>query len=178
MTEPSEQTNQTEDTPLPSFDEMPLSDDVKEALSDMGYTQPALVQHAVYDPAVRGQDVVVQARTGTGKTAAFGIPLVDQMIKRSLNAPQALVLTPTRELALQVSREIEHIGAKRGIVPVSVYGGAPIQRQIDALQRGAQIVVGTPGRVLDHMRRGTLDPKDLRILILDESDEMLSMGFE
>jgi ATP-dependent RNA helicase DeaD len=179
MTEASDQTTQTEETPqLPSFDEMPLSDDVKEALAEMGYTQPAAVQHAVYDPAVRGQDVVVQARTGTGKTAAFGIPLVDQMIKRSEKVPQALILTPTRELALQVAREIERIGAKRGIVPVSVYGGAPMQRQIDALRAGAQIIVGTPGRVLDHMRRGTLDPNELRILILDESDEMLSMGFE
>ena len=179
MTEASDQTTQTEETPqLPSFDEMPLSDDVKEALAEMGYTQPAAVQHAVYDPAIRGQDVVVQARTGTGKTAAFGIPLVDQMIKRSEKVPQALILTPTRELALQVAREIERIGAKRGIVPVSVYGGAPMQRQIDALRAGAQIIVGTPGRVLDHMRRGTLDPSALRILILDESDEMLSMGFE
>ena len=179
MTEASEQAVQTEETPqLPSFDEMPLCDDVKQALAEMGYTQPAAVQHAVYEPAVRGKDVVVQARTGTGKTAAFGIPLVDQMIKRSLRAPQALILTPTRELALQVSREIERIGAKRGIRPATVYGGAPMQRQIDALRDGAQIVVGTPGRVLDHMRRGTLSPKELRILILDESDEMLSMGFE
>jgi ATP-dependent RNA helicase DeaD len=179
MTEASEQAVQTEETPqLPSFDEMPLCDDVKQALAEMGYTHPAAVQHAVYEPAVRGKDVVVQARTGTGKTAAFGIPLVDQMIKRSLRAPQALILTPTRELALQVSREIERIGAKRGIRPATVYGGAPMQRQIDALRDGAQIVVGTPGRVLDHMRRGTLSPKELRILILDESDEMLSMGFE
>lgn len=179
MTEASEQAVQTEETPqLPSFDEMPLCDDVKQALAEMGYTHPAAVQHAVYEPAVRGKDVVVQARTGTGKTAAFGIPLVDQMIKRSLRAPQALILTPTRELALQVSREIERIGATRGIRPATVYGGAPMQRQIDALRDGAQIVVGTPGRVLDHMRRGTLSPKELRILILDESDEMLSMGFE
>ncbi len=179
MTEASEQAVQTEETPqLPSFDEMPLCDDVKQALAEMGYTHPAAVQHAVYEPAVRGKDVVVQARTGTGKTASFGIPLVDQMIKRSLRAPQALILTPTRELALQVSREIERIGSKRGIRPATVYGGAPMQRQIDALRDGAQIVVGTPGRVLDHMRRGTLSPKELRILILDESDEMLSMGFE
>ena len=179
MTEASEQNTQTEETPqLPSFDEMPLSDEVKQALADMGYTQPAPVQHAVYEPAARGLDLVVQARTGTGKTAAFGIPLVDQMIKRNQRVPQALVLTPTRELALQVARELEKIGAKRDVHLVSVYGGAPIQRQVDALRAGAQIIVGTPGRVLDHMRRGTLDPKELRILVLDESDEMLSMGFE
>lgn len=179
MTEASEQNTQTEETPqLPSFDEMPLSDEVKQALADMGYTQPAPVQHAVYEPAVRGQDVVVQARTGTGKTAAFGIPLVDQMIKRTQRVPQALILTPTRELALQVAREIDKIGAKRDVHLACVYGGAPMQRQIDALRAGAQIIVGTPGRVLDHLRRGTLDPKELRILVLDESDEMLSMGFE
>ncbi|HNS95353.1 MAG TPA: DEAD/DEAH box helicase [Polyangiaceae bacterium] len=178
MTEASEHV-QIEDTPqLPSFEQMPLNDDVKHALAEMGYTHPAPVQHAVYDPAVRGLDVVVQARTGTGKTAAFGIPLVDRMIKRSVRSPQALVLTPTRELALQVSREIERIGSKRDIRSATVYGGAPIQRQIDALQGGAQIVVGTPGRVLDHLRRGTLQTQHLRILILDESDEMLSMGFE
>ncbi len=179
MTEASEQKNHAEEPQnLPSFDDMPLTDEVKEALADMGYTQPAPVQHAVYDPAVRGQDLVVQARTGTGKTAAFGIPLIDQMIKRSLLGPQALILTPTRELALQVSRELDKIGSKRGIRLASVYGGAPMQRQIDALRAGAQLVIGTPGRVLDHLRRGTLEPKDLRILVLDESDEMLSMGFE
>ena len=178
MPEASE-SSQVEDTPtLPSFEEMPLSDDVKQALADMGYIHPAAVQHAVYDPAIRGIDLVVQARTGTGKTAAFGIPLVDQMIKRSLRAPQALILTPTRELALQVARELERIGAKRGIKPACVYGGAPMQRQIDAIREGAQIIAGTPGRVLDHLRRGTLSAKDIRILILDESDEMLSMGFE
>ncbi|MCU0692044.1 MAG: DEAD/DEAH box helicase, partial [Polyangiaceae bacterium] len=154
------------------------SDDVKQALADMGYTHPAPVQHAVYDPAIRGLDLVVQARTGTGKTASFGIPLVDQLVKRSSRTAQALVLTPTRELALQVFREIERIGAKRGIRPIAVYGGAPMQRQIDGIRDGAQIVVGTPGRVLDHLRRGSLPAKDLRILVLDESDEMLSMGFE
>jgi len=179
MNEASAQAVQTEESPnVPSFEEMPLSDDVKQALSEMGYTRPTAVQHAVYDPAIRGCDLVVQARTGTGKTAAFGIPLADQMIKRSLRAPQALVLAPTRELAIQVSREIDRIGCKRGIRVVTVYGGAPIQRQIDALRDGAQLIVGTPGRVLDHLRRGTLAIADLRALVLDEADEMLSMGFE
>lgn len=177
MTDVSEQI-QDSDTPLISFDEMPLSDDVKRALADMGYTQPTPVQAAVYECAVDRRDLVVQARTGTGKTAAFGIPLVDQLIKRNLNAPQALILTPTRELALQVANEIERIAAHRNIHLASLYGGAPIQRQIDALQKGAQIVVGTPGRVLDHLRRGTLRSDEIGILVLDESDEMLSMGFE
>ncbi len=164
--------------PPPAFSDMPLSEDVKLALADMGYTHAAPVQQAVLEPASRRIDLVVQARTGTGKTAAFGIPLVDQLVKRTLAAPQALVLTPTRELALQVSREIDQIGSRRGVRTVAVYGGAPIQKQIDAIRGGAQIVVGTPGRVLDHLKRGTLDPSALRHLVLDEADEMLSMGFE
>ncbi len=162
---------------LPSFDEMPLSDDVKASLAEMGYTHPTPVQHAVYEPAVRGNDLVVQARTGTGKTAAFGLPLVDQLLRRSSNAVQALVLTPTRELALQVSRELTKIGSKRGIINAAIYGGVPIDRQVQAIRNGVHMIIGTPGRVLDHLRRGTLDPKNIRILVLDESDEMLSMGF-
>lgn len=163
---------------LPTFDDMPLSDDVKQALAAMGYTHPTPAQLATYDPAVRGADLVVQARTGTGKTAAFGLALIDKLIQRNLSAVQALVLTPTRELALQVSRELERIGQVRRIRNAAVYGGAPIQRQIDAIQSGVHIVVGTPGRVLDHLRRDTLTPGHIRILVLDESDEMLSMGFE
>jgi ATP-dependent RNA helicase DeaD len=163
---------------LPSFDKMPLSGDVKQTLAEMGYTHPTPVQHAIYDPAVRGADLVVQARTGTGKTAAFGIPLIDQLVKRSQRAVQALVLTPTRELALQVSKELTRIGCRRDIKIAAVYGGAPMQRQIDAIRDGAQIVVGTPGRVLDHLKRGTLEASTIRVLVLDESDEMLSMGFE
>ncbi len=177
----TEETAPNTPTPPPAptaFNDMPLSDDVKQALADMGYTHAAPVQQAVLDPASRRIDLVVQARTGTGKTAAFGIPLVDQLVKRTVAAAQALVLTPTRELALQVSREIDLIGARRGVRTVAVYGGAPIQRQIDAIRGGAQIVVGTPGRVLDHLKRRTLDPKPLRHLVLDEADEMLSMGFE
>ena len=168
-------------TPAPqpvAFEDMPLTDEVKRALSDMGYTHAAPVQLAVFEPATRRIDLVVQARTGTGKTAAFGLPLVDQLVKRSLEAPQALVLTPTRELALQVARELDQLAAHRGIKTVAVYGGAPIQRQIDAIRSGAQIIAGTPGRVLDHLKRRTLDPKHLKHLVLDESDEMLSMGFE
>jgi ATP-dependent RNA helicase DeaD len=157
---------------------MPLSDDVKQSLGAMGYTHPTPVQHTVYEPMVRGADLVIQARTGTGKTAAFGIPLADQVIRRGTAAVQALVLAPTRELALQVSREVERIGQKRGIKVVAIYGGAPMQPQIDAVRGGAQMVVGTPGRVLDHLRRGTLDVRGVRVLVLDEADEMLSMGFE
>src|SRR6185369_13266859 len=127
-------------------------------------------------PAARGKSLVVQARTGTGKTAAFGLPIIDSLVKRSQEGVQALVLTPTRELALQVARELEQLAKFRGTKIVPIYGGAPMGRQISALQEGSQIVVGTPGRVLDHLRRGTLDPSNVRIFVLDEADEMLSMG--
>ena len=160
------------------FDAMPLCDEVKRALADMGYTHPTPVQSAVYEAAAARRDLVVQARTGTGKTAAFGIPLIDQLVRRSEHAAQALVLTPTRELAIQVAKELGRIAQHRNVSIVAVYGGAPMQRQIDALRDGAQIVVGTPGRVLDHLRRATLRPEKLATLVLDESDEMLSMGFE
>jgi len=178
MTEIEKNSTDSSEGNLPSFNEMPLTQDVKDALADMGYEHPAPVQHAVYEAAVRGKDLVVQARTGTGKTAAFGIPLIDQIVKRHQNEVQALVLTPTRELAVQVTRELERIAAKRNVKVAAVYGGAPMQRQIDAIASGAQIVVGTPGRVLDHLRRGTLDAEAVRTFVLDESDEMLSMGFE
>jgi ATP-dependent RNA helicase DeaD len=166
-----------ETTPLPTFDVIPLSSEVRKAIDDLGYVHPTPVQKAVYEPATRGKDLVVQARTGTGKTAAFSLPLVDSLVKRSTPAVQALVLCPTRELALQVTREMEALAKYRGVKCVAVYGGAPMPRQVEAIREGAQVVVGTPGRVLDHLRRKTFNPKDLRTVVLDESDEMLSMGF-
>src|SRR5215471_8058938 len=164
--------------PPPTFDILPLSRETLDALSAMGYTHPTPVQRAVFEPATRGLDLVVQARTGTGKTAAFGLPVVETTVRRNLAAVQVLVLCPTRELALQVTAELERLGRLRQIHPVAIYGGAPMNRQIEALGRGAQVVVGTPGRVLDHLRRGTLDASRVRMLVLDEADEMLSMGFE
>jgi ATP-dependent RNA helicase DeaD len=161
----------------PTFDALALGADVRKAVDALGYTHPTPVQLAVYEPAVRGKSLVVQARTGTGKTAAFGLPIVDQLVKRSQTGVQALILTPTRELALQVGRELEQLAQFRGTKIVPIYGGAPMGRQITALEEGAQIVTGTPGRVLDHLRRGTLDPTNIRIFVLDEADEMLSMGF-
>ncbi len=166
-----------ETTPLPTFDVIPLSSEVRKAIDDLGYVHPTPVQRAVYEPATRGKDLVVQARTGTGKTAAFSLPLVDSLVKRGTPAVQALVLCPTRELALQVTREMEALAKYRGVKCAAVYGGAPMPRQVEAIRQGAQVVVGTPGRVLDHLRRKTFNPKDLRTLVLDESDEMLSMGF-
>src|SRR5260370_11855499 len=157
---------------------MNLSKETLEALAAMGCTHPTPVQREVYEPAVRGKDIVVQARTGTGKTAAFGLPIVETVVRRNLAKVQVLALCPTRELALQVTAELERLGRPRGIRPVAIYGGAPMNRQVEQLSTGAQVVVGTPGRVLDHLKRKTLDPESIRMLVLDEADEMLSMGFE
>jgi ATP-dependent RNA helicase DeaD len=162
----------------PTFEILNLSKETLEVLGSMGYTHPTPVQRAVFDPAVRGSDLVVQARTGTGKTAAFGIPIIETVVRRNQACVQVLILCPTRELALQVSAEVERLGRARSIKPTAIYGGAPMGRQIDALAGGSQVVVGTPGRVLDHLQRGTLDPSQIRMLVLDEADEMLSMGFE
>jgi ATP-dependent RNA helicase DeaD len=165
-------------TPPPTFEVLNLSKETLEALASMGYTHPTPVQREVFEPAVRGKDIVVQARTGTGKTAAFGLPIVETVVRRNLAKVQVLALCPTRELALQVTAELERLGRPRGIRPVAIYGGAPMNRQVEQLNTGAQVVVGTPGRVLDHLNRKTLDPESIRMLVLDEADEMLSMGFE
>jgi len=166
-----------EATELVTFDALPLTSDVRKAIDELGYTHPTPVQRAVFEPVSRGRDVVVQARTGTGKTAAFGLPLIDVLVKAAKPVVQAMVLCPTRELALQITRELTAIAKHRGTKVVAVYGGAPMGRQIEQLKDGGQILVGTPGRVLDHLRRGTLDTQACRAFVLDESDEMLSMGF-
>src|SRR5688572_24904372 len=163
-------------TPPATFDVIPLSPDVRRAVDDAGYIHPTPVQRAVFESASRGRDLVVQARTGTGKTAAFGLPLIDTLVRKK-DVVQALILCPTRELALQVTRELDRLAKHRGTRVVAVYGGAPMPRQIEQIRDGAQILVGTPGRVLDHLSRGTLDGATIRYVVLDESDEMLSMGF-
>jgi ATP-dependent RNA helicase DeaD len=168
----------TPEAPLePTFDSIPLGAEVRRAIDVMGYKHPTPVQRAVFEPAADGRSLVVQARTGTGKTAAFALPIVDRIVRPSTKAVQALVLCPTRELALQVSREFEQVGQFKGTKVVAIYGGASMTRQVEALEAGAQVVVGTPGRVLDHLRQKTLDPSSVRVLVLDEADEMLSMGF-
>jgi len=167
-----------EPRPLPSFDALPLSEEMRATLTEIGYLHPTPVQLAVWEPVTRGRDAVVQARTGTGKTASFGLPIIDRIVRKAHAAVQVLVLVPTRELAVQVSAELGRLAAKKGTQILAVYGGAPMQRQIDAIANGTQVVVGTPGRVLDHIRRGTLPTSEVRLLVLDESDEMLSMGFE
>jgi ATP-dependent RNA helicase DeaD len=168
--------------PIPrTFVEMGLSEDVAGALRDMGFSEPMPVQQRVYRPALAGRDLIVQSRTGSGKTAAFGIPFVQQVLDPDADTrngyPQVLALGPTRELALQVSNEVSRIAARRKLVITAIYGGAPMGRQVEALKAGAHMVSGTPGRVLDHLRRGTLNLSRVKALVLDEADEMLSMGF-
>jgi ATP-dependent RNA helicase DeaD len=176
MTEPTASPADSSPTE-PTFDVLPLGPEVRRAIDEMGYRHPTPVQIAVFEPAAEGRSLVVQARTGTGKTAAFGLPIVDRLVRPSQKAVQALALCPTRELALQVAREVEQIGKFRGVKVVAIYGGASMSKQVEALETGTQIVIGTPGRVLDHLRQKTLDPSGIRVLVLDEADEMLSMGF-
>ena len=158
------------------FGAVPVSQPVFSALQDLGYAEPTPVQQQVIPVMLEGQDLVGQAQTGTGKTAAFGLPLAETLDPGEKHV-QAIVLTPTRELAAQVSIELSRLCQYRGLKVVMVYGGQPIRRQIDALQQGAHIVVGTPGRVLDHLSRGTLSLDWTRIAVLDEADEMLDIGF-
>lgn len=154
-----------------------LSDDVRRAIADMGYEEATPIQAAAIPPILEGKDVIGQAQTGTGKTAAFGIPLVESL-DPTIREVQALVLCPTRELALQTAGELKKLSRyRRGLSILPVYGGAPIERQMRALRDGVQVVVGTPGRVMDHMRRGTVDFSGIHVVVLDEADEMLDMGF-
>jgi ATP-dependent RNA helicase DeaD len=161
-----------------SFASLELGPEVLRAVADMGFAEPMQVQSEVIPRVLAGRDLMVQSRTGSGKTAAFGIPLVDRLVNPEDKFVQAIVLMPTRELALQVAGEVARIAAFRPIDVVPVYGGAPMGRQIEQLRAGGQIVCGTPGRVLDHLRRGTLVLDRVRCVVLDECDEMLSMGFQ
>ncbi len=142
----------------------------------MGYDSPSPIQEAVIPLVRAGQDVVGQAQTGTGKTAAFGIPLIE-MIDPDLRELQALVLTPTRELAVQVWGELSRIGRFCGLRSVVIYGGQAISLQLEELQQGAHIIVATPGRLMDHMERGTIQLGRIRFVVLDEADQMLDIGF-
>ena len=163
--------------PAISFAELGLSEGLLAALAEMGFSGPTEVQAHAVPPALEGKDLLVQSRTGSGKTAAFGIPIAQQLQLKNEPGVQALVLAPTRELALQVHKECERIGAPIGLRTMAIYGGAAMGPQVQALEDGAQFVAGTPGRVLDHIRRKTLDTSNIRFLVLDEADEMLSMGF-
>lgn len=159
------------------FSDLGVSEEILRAVEDMGYTHPSTIQIQSIPLLLEGKDVIGQAQTGTGKTASFAIPIIDQ-VDPSLNRPQALILCPTRELAVQVEGEIVKLSKyKRGISSTCIYGGESIDRQIKSLKKGVQIVVGTPGRIMDHMDRGTLKLDQVGIIVLDEADEMLDMGF-
>jgi ATP-dependent RNA helicase DeaD len=160
-----------------TFAEMGLSPEVTRAIAEMGYREPTEIQQRVIPHLLDGGDIVGQAQTGTGKTAAFGIPLIEG-IEEFLTYPQALVLAPTRELALQIAGELRKLARYLPEIKVAtLYGGAGYGRQFDDLKAGAQVIVGTPGRVLDHLSRGTLDLSQIDYLVLDEADRMLDMGF-
>ncbi len=160
------------------FDDMPLSEPARAGLAALGYEIATPVQASVFEAAMSGRDLMVQSKTGTGKTTAFGLPLVEMVdVSRERVDPQALVLCPTRELAMQVAEEIAELGDPKGVRVLPVYGGTPMNPQLNALKSGCDVVVGTPGRVLDHIRRRTLRLVHARLAVLDEADEMLSMGF-
>ncbi|MEO8033361.1 MAG: DEAD/DEAH box helicase, partial [Acidobacteriota bacterium] len=167
----------TEATAETTFASLGLSEALVQTLGDLGYEAPTPIQARTIPALLAGKDIIGQAQTGTGKTAAFSLPLLQQL-DPSKKETQALILAPTRELAMQVA-EAMHSYAKRipGVTILPVYGGAPIVPQMKHLQRGAQIVVGTPGRLIDHLDRKTLDLSHVRFVVLDEADEMLKMGF-
>ncbi|MGL4836986.1 MAG: DEAD/DEAH box helicase [Shewanella sp.] len=159
-----------------TFRELGLSENLLRALDELGYEKPTPIQSASIDPLMAGKDILGQAQTGTGKTGAFALPLLNKVTSQS--TPQILVLAPTRELAVQVAEAFSSYAKfMKGFHVLPIYGGQSMQQQLNALKRGPQVIVGTPGRVMDHMRRGTLKLDSLKALVLDEADEMLKMGF-
>src|ERR1700759_2110228 len=159
-----------------SFADLGLSESTLKALADVGYESPSPIQEAAIPSLLQGRDVIGQAQTGTGKTAAFGLPIMEY-IDSSDPDVQALVLTPTRELCIQVTQALRTYGAHSGIDVVAVFGGAPIRTQQAQLRAGGHVVVGTVGRVLDLISRHSLVLRSTRFLVLDEADEMLDLGF-
>lgn len=160
------------------FGLLDLDERILRAVDEMGFEEPSPIQAKTIPRVLEGRDLIGQAQTGTGKTAAFGIPILQRLgnVGASQN-PRALVLTPTRELAIQVAEEISRLGRYMSVRVLPVYGGQPIGRQLKLIKRGVDVVVGTPGRILDHLRRRTLKFDELQVLVLDEADEMLDMGF-
>ena len=164
--------------PAARFADLGLSDTMMAALKSVAYESPTPVQAGIIPIALAGKDVLGQARTGTGKTAAFAIPILETLDQPARgHQPRALVLVPTRELAVQVRDEVERLAYGRKIRATAIYGGKPLRAQIDRLQKGADIIIGTPGRILDHLARGTLQLEQLQIVVLDEADRMLDIGF-
>jgi len=159
------------------FSEFNFSEELIQTISAKGYSSPTPIQKAAIPELLLGRDLVGQAQTGTGKTAAFALPILERL-KKNVGHPQVLVLAPTRELAMQVAESFRTYSAGHPHIKVlAIYGGSDFRNQINTLKRGVDVVVGTPGRVMDHMRQGTLNTSHLGCLVLDEADEMLRMGF-
>ena len=160
-----------------TFADLNLTREMQRAIADMGFEEPTPIQSRAILPIMEGKDVIGQAYTGTGKTAAYGIPTLEKVDPKD-HRIQSIILCPTRELAIQVSEELKKLSLyKKGVKVLPIFGGQPIERQITALRQGVHIIIGTPGRVMDHMRRRTLSLAAVRLVILDEADEMLDMGF-
>ncbi|MBE5805440.1 MAG: DEAD/DEAH box helicase [Clostridiales bacterium] len=160
------------------FEELELSEKIKKALKDIGYIDATEIQQKSIPCILEGRDLIGQSQTGTGKTASFGLPMIQKIDEKSKKT-QAIVLCPTRELAVQVTQELrKYLKYYENIKCMAVYGGESIERQIKGLKKGVQIIVGTPGRVMDHMRRKTIKLDNVNMVVLDEADEMLNMGFE
>ena len=153
-----------------------LPEDIRKGIADLGWSEPMPVQTQAIPPMRKSGDLIVQARTGSGKTGAFGIPIAAE-VDPGLRAPQALVLAPTRELANQITQELEALGKHRGLICLPVYGGTAYGPQLDALEAGVHVIVGTPGRILDHLGAGRMSFDDVKIVVFDEADELLSLGF-
>ena len=159
-----------------TFDELGIQPEILQAVKDMGFEEPTPIQKVSIPVALSGKDLIGQAQTGTGKTAAFGIPVLER-IDTTKPGPQAVILSPTRELAIQSAEEINHLAQYLPIHALPIYGGQDIERQFKALRKKPNIIVATPGRLMDHMKRGTIDLSNVQILVLDEGDEMVDMGF-
>ena len=163
--------------PAMTFADLKLNRPLMDAITHAGYTHPTPIQEAVIPPALRGKDVIGQAQTGTGKTAAFLIPFLNRWRPHTLKGPIGVVMTPTRELALQIATEADRLAPSSKFRCIPVYGGTGMQRQLTGLARGCDLVVGTPGRMLDHLQRGSLSLSQVRYAVLDEADRMLDIGF-
>ncbi|VXB65226.1 DEAD/DEAH box helicase [Nocardioides sp. AX2bis] len=173
----SEQSADVAETQTTTFADLGLGEATLAAVADVGYEIPSTIQARTIPPLLEGRDLVGLAQTGTGKTAAFALPILDRLDVKQ-KTPQALVLAPTRELAIQVCEAFEKYASRlKGVRVLPVYGGQAYGVQLSALRRGVHVVVGTPGRIMDHLQKGTLDLSELRFLVLDEADEMLNMGF-
>ncbi|MDQ3951209.1 MAG: DEAD/DEAH box helicase, partial [Gemmatimonadota bacterium] len=170
--------------PTSAFSALGLSDALVSTLTGLGYEEPTPIQREAIPPLLEGRDLLGQAATGTGKTAAFALPLIQRILPGQPDGDpdrqrrvSVLILAPTRELAMQVAEAVHRYGKALGVCAVPIYGGQAIQQQLRALRRGVDVVVATPGRALDHIRRGSLDLSGVRAVVLDEADEMLDMGF-